>query len=241
MNDLLQEQRNTNYTDIELERRQIPNYRALYILNDSAEVDQFTRDVEPLLPPYHMIKKTSDIYARVAGPLEQAGQMARQVFLGGIGASVVVLMLVTILFLKDRKHELAILLSLGEKRSHIIIQVLLELLFVAFIAIILSLVTGNLLSGALSESMVTDQLVQDAQTGQVSGDRWGDEYSFGVFSSQLKADDLASNYRIELTPRYISLMILVSLGTILLSGAAPLVYILRLNPKKIMMWFSHNH
>lgn len=224
-----------SYTEAELERIMIPNYQAFYLLRDSAELEQFVSQVESLLPEFHTIKKTSDIYARVAGPLNQADRLANQVFFVGVGAAIVIVMLITILFLRDRKYELGILMSLGESRGRIVGQILLELLLVAGLAMVLSLITGSLLSAALSESMVYDQLIQSAEAdAQVVGDPWGDNYTFGVFANKITADELANRYRIDLTPQYLLLMFVLGIGTVGLAGIAPLVYIMRFNPKQVM-------
>lgn len=228
------EQSNREYTEEETALWMIPTYHALYRMSDSSAIDQFVTEVEPLLPEYHTIKKTSDVYTRIAGPIKQADKIATQVFWGGNTSSIMILMLVILLFLRDRKYELAILLSLGEKRSKILVQIMLEIILVASIAILLSIVTGNLIIGTLSESMLRDQLIQEAQTTQVSVNPWADKESFGVFSADVSFDEVASRYQIALTPRYVGLLLLVSFGTILLSGTAPLVFIMHLSPKRIM-------
>ena len=48
-------------------------------------------------------------------------------------------------------------------------------------------------------------------------------------------DDVMEAYKIEFSWDYVIILYGVGLGTVLLSSIAPMVYILRLKPKKIMM------
>lgn len=67
--------------------------------------------------------------------------------------SLLIISLIVLLFLRDRKHELGIYLSIGETRGKIIGQILVELLLISAIALLLSLVTGNLLADSISGSL----------------------------------------------------------------------------------------
>jgi putative ABC transport system permease protein len=48
-------------------------------------------------------------------------------------------------------------------------------------------------------------------------------------------EDIQSAYKVTFSVGYIISYLLLGLGTVLLSAILPLLYILRLNPKKIMM------
>lgn len=81
-------------------------------------------------------------------------QISGYVVLLAIGATLLIISLVVILFLRDRKHELGIYLSLGETRAKVMQQILIELLLISLIAMCLSLITGNFLGKMVSESLI---------------------------------------------------------------------------------------
>src|SRR5699024_1675933 len=140
-------------------------------------------------------------------------------------ATVLIIGLVVLLFLRDRKRELGIYLSLGEKRARVVGQILIEVMIVAFIGISLSLFSGNLLAGQISDTMI-------------KADDSGYQYDYiyyGNLETNLTTDDVLDSYEVSLNSSYILVFYGVGLLTILLSTIIPLVYIVRLNPKKILM------
>ena len=143
-------------------------------------------------------------------------------------ASVFIITLVIILFLRDRKHELGIYLSLGEKRNRVVGQIVTEVLLVAIIAMTLSVFSGNVLAKNFSESLMTTQQIDNTEDEMMI-------FGSPVVDFQITEDDVIDAYDIKLTPSYIVLFYLIGLIVVLLSTIVPLVYIMRLNPKKIMM------
>ena len=62
-------------------------------------------------------------------------KLSKYVLIVAIIATVLITGLVVLLFLRDRKHELGIYLSLGERRGRVVGQILIEVMVVAFIGI----------------------------------------------------------------------------------------------------------
>ena len=63
--------------------------------------------------------------------------------IGSIIASVIILSLVLIFWLRERLHEIGILLSIGTSKTKIILQQIIELVYIAVFSIILSSVLEN--------------------------------------------------------------------------------------------------
>src|SRR5699024_5543598 len=150
--------------------------------------------------------------------------LAKYVLLAAIIATVLVTGLVVLLFLRDRKHELGIYLSLGEKRSRVVGQILIEVMVVAFIGITLSLLSGNLLAGQVSDAMIKadDNMAYD------------EVIYYSEFQTDLTTEDVLDSYEVNLDSSYILGFYGIGLLTILISTLIPLIYIVRLNPKKIL-------
>jgi Predicted permease. len=136
--------------------------------------------------------------------------------------------LMVLLFLRDRKHELGIYLSFGERRSKIIGQIILELLLIGGVACLLSLVTGYFLGNILSDSLLqTDWMADTSEQMGVYYENW--------LATNVSYQEVQSAYEVSFSIGYVISYLLLGLGTIVLSALVPLLYILRLNPKKIMM------
>lgn len=208
-------------------------YVPTFILKSPEDAEAFRSEASALLEnKYNKLLLSTDQYDAIAGPVKGMSKIANYVIIVSVGATLLIISLVVLLFLRDRKHELGIYLSLGEKRSKVIGQILIEVLVVSFVAISLSVFTGNMLAKGISTSLVETQLTSDEQNMNYDQNSWELEQLTG---NKVKAADVAESYEISLSAGYIVSFYLVGLGTILLSTVVPLIYILRLNPKKIMM------
>lgn len=198
-----------------------------YVLKSPDVVDDFRQDAQAILPQYYMVVADADQYDQVAGGMKKLGDISKYVVIIAAVATMLIISLVVLLFLRDRKHELGIYLSLGESRGKVIGQIVVELLLVSFVALGLSLITGNLLGAAVSNSLMQMDWLNNATDSMM--------YTSSYGNNTLTFEDVRAAYQVRFTPSYIISYLILGLGTVLLSAILPLLYILRLNPKKIMM------
>src|SRR5699024_8038560 len=170
----------------------------------------------------------TDHYDSIAGPIESMSKLAKYVLIVAVVATVLITGLVVLLFLRDRKRELGIYLSLGERKSRVVGQILIEVMVVAFIGITISLFSGNVLADQVSGTLMK---ADDNNFG------YHDEYMYygGGIQTDLTEDDVMDSYEVSLTSSYVIAFYAIGLLTILISTIIPLIYIVRLNPKKILM------
>lgn len=206
-------------------------YTPLFILNSPDEVDAFKEETQPLVPDYYKIQTSADQYDQVAGSMNQLSNIARYVVIIAVGATLLIISLVVLLFLRDRKHELGIYLSLGEKKSYVIGQVLIETLLISSVALILSLVTGHFLGEVVSDSLLKGDLLATANHNQDMMYQYVDVMNQSV----LTEEEILTNYSLHFSFGYILSYLAVGLSTVVVSVVLPVFYISRLNPKKIMM------
>lgn len=203
----------------------------VFVLNNPEEVESFRTEAMTYLPDYYKVIVSSDAYDSVAGPIKFIGSLSNTILYVAIGATILILSLVVILFLRDRKHELGIYLSLGESKSKVMAQILIEVVAIAVLGITLSLFTGNSIAEATSQSMM------DLRAG-IEGN--GPDYpvyreSMIYNPGGITEEDVMEAYSIQFSWDYVLILYGVGVGTVLLSSIAPMIYILRLKPKKIMM------
>ncbi|WP_434127517.1 FtsX-like permease family protein, partial [Enterococcus faecium] len=77
--------------------------------------------------------------------MNRLSQISSYVVVIAVIASLIIISLIIVLFTRDRKYELGIYLSLGERRKYVFAQIVLELLLIGVSAMLISLVTGNML------------------------------------------------------------------------------------------------
>ena len=117
---------------------------------------------------------------------------------------------------------------MGESRGKVIGQIVIEVLLVSLAALLLSLVTGNLLGGAVSNTLMQNDWMSNQN-------EMGGVYYGSMMAANIDYMDIKNAYQVSFSAGYIITYLLLGLGTVLLSAILPLLYILRLNPKKIMM------
>ena len=140
--------------------------------------------------------------------------------------------LLAILFLRERKKEIGIYLSLGEKKSKVIAQMMIEVLVVSLIAITLALFVGNILSAGISETMLRNDLV--AGRGIDEGVSFGILDQMGVVVD-MPVDEMLAGYDVSLDAQTVVTFYFVAIATIIAATILPMLYIVRLNPKEIML------
>lgn len=202
----------------------------MYVLKSPDEVEAFKQETQPLLPKLYTVKASTDQYEQIGGSMKKMSQISGYVVMIAVIATLLIISLVVLLFMRDRKHELGIYLSLGDKRSHVMGQIIIEMLIISGIALILSLITGNFLGKMVSESLLNSDLLNN------SNDQMNMFMGFdGLGTTELTTDDIMNAYEVKFSLGYIVTYLVVGLGTVLMSAILPLLYIVRLNPKKIMM------
>src|SRR5574341_1067991 len=112
----------TGMSEKDLKEASESRYTPLYQLKSIDDLDKFKSDTKPLLPkPYTILASTDEF--------------DKAVIIAAISLSIILILLVILLFMRDRKRELGIYLSLGDKKSTIILQIMVEVLTVAIVAL----------------------------------------------------------------------------------------------------------
>ncbi|RDW15769.1 ABC transporter permease [Oceanobacillus arenosus] len=211
---------------MEGEEQTFEYYTPMFVLNNPEDSAAFEEEVTPLLPEFYTVINASDQYDSIAGPMKSMSNLSKYVLIAAVIATLLITGLVVLLFLRDRKRELGIYLSLGERRSRVVGQILIEVMVVAVIGITLSLFSGNLLAGQVSDTMMK----ADSNTSDE-----GIIYYSEIQQTNLTTEDVLDSYEVNLNSSYILGFYGIGLLTMLISTVIPLIYIVRLNPKKILM------
>lgn len=217
-------------------------YTPIFVLNDPMDLEKFKEEAKEFLPQYYKFTDNIEAYSSILGPIENIRWIASIVLYVAIGATLVIISLLITLFLRDRKHEIGIYLSLGERKRNVMMQIVLEVVIVSFIGITLSLFTGNLLAGGISEKMLENQIIANETNNggavlyeKMAASSVGGYYGGTGYGDELTSEDLIEQYKVSLNFPTIMIFYAIGLGTILVSTIIPMIYIIRLNPKKILM------
>lgn len=213
---------------------ELTEYAPLYILKDPLDRDKFVGDAAALAPEYYTFSNAVEDFDKIAAPLGSLQDIAAIVLYIAVVATVIILSLLITLFLRDRRHEIGVYLAIGERKAKIAAQIGFEVIVVAVIAITLSLFSGSVLSEAVSEKMLIDQIA--AERSQDDTFSWSKvEMDIRGYQTEISSDDIIRSYSASPDLSAVFLFYAIGIGTICVSVLIPIIYMIRLTPRRILM------
>jgi len=204
------------------------------LLNDPRDLESFSVDVLNYIPEFWEVINLINSFDAISTTLSTLNQIADGILLGAVGATVLVLGLLIVLFLKDRRHEIGIYLALGEKKKNIIKQILLEVLVTGLIGVTLSIFSGHIISTHLSREMIRTELTPTrASNDEVNP--WDIELGDLGFGGYLSLEEMIEIFDTSLNGQTIFFLYFVGFGTILVATLIPIVYLVKIEPKKVLL------
>lgn len=205
-------------------------------LKDTNQLSDFDAQAKQLmthLPSCFDYESSGTSYERNAGPIENLDMIAWIILIASLIATVLILGLIIIFLISERKKEVGIYMSLGEKTHHLIYQILVEIIIISTLAIGCASMSGFYLGNQLSDYMM--QVQNYVKREQDLGNRvYYTPYNKNDLE-EYSRENIVENYQNELTGDYILTLYGIGEVTILISCIAPLVYMTRLKPKDIMI------
>ena len=116
-----------------------------YFVKNPEKLEDVIKSAENLAIEDTEIVKSNKNFQTVIASLQSIEKIIDMVKIGSIIASVIILSLVLIFWLRERLHEIGILLSIGTSKTKIILQQIIELVYIAVFSIILSSVLENVI------------------------------------------------------------------------------------------------
>ena len=206
-------------------------YENIFTLYTSEYLSSFRVAVSRILPDYFRVIDTGSVFRDAETALELMRELTLRILWLAIGATILILTLLIMLFIRDRKKEIGIYLALGERKGRIISQIAIEVMVVAFLAMIIALFIGILIADNMSQTMLINNLVAQQEV-----DIWHwDQLAHMGFRNDLTSEEIIESYNVSLSLGMLFRVLVVGLGTVLLAIVIPFFYITRLNPKEIMM------
>ena len=208
-----------------------------FILSDPREIPKFLNELEEIFShlPQEMIFND---FSRRFEPILHATDAILDIFtiglIGGIVSAIVLITLLNIVLVNDRRYETGIYLAMGEKKSKLLIQLLTEQLVISMLALTVSLFIGNIISERLSTAMVRNEMLAfDEQRHWYYTLPTNLENFFGYHP--LTHEDLIQSFDVSLNFETVMIFYTTSFIIIAVSTVIPMILMLRCNPKKILM------
>ena len=212
----------------------------LFLLNDPDDVEAFSTAAMSLLPAegfYEFVERSGG-FENISSSMATMRTIANWILIASVIATLLILSLLITLFLRDRRYEMGVYLALGEKKGKIVSQILLEVVATSFVAITLAVGVGTLTSNMISRNMLMNQLTAEATSdGMVMGGmiEWDIFDQVGMPSTDMSAEEMMEQFDVSLSILTIGVFYGVGLGAVVISSLIPVIYVITLNPKKVLM------
>lgn len=211
---------NYNYQDVLSD-----NFRdSVFITESDAALNSFVEQANEMISDGLIIKTSQEAFSMISFSMTMLASFASATLKGSALITVIVLSLVVVLFLRDRKHEMGIYLALGDRQWKVLSQVTLEVVMITLMGLTLSFGSALMLANKVSETMISNT--------------YQEEILIDTSSSYLPAVNLSEvndDYTIKITPSYVISIYAIGTAVAIAASVVPMFYVTRVKPKKILM------
>lgn len=214
----------------------------IWILYDVVNFESFAKQANEILPEFNIVEDLSFAQHDVLRSLGSVNTLMNQALVFAIGATLIVLTLIILLYLRDRKHEIGVYLALGEKKENIIFQVLFEVLTITILGLIIAIFVGNIVANQMSDFLLREAFVNAQETCDFPTvySCWEPPRElafngFGIERGQMEFEELIEIFDVSLDIRAMVIFFGIALATVIFSIVIPVMYLVELNPKEILL------
>ena len=213
-----------------------------FYVDDPREMEKIASQIKALDLDWDSFTLTMDnsAYEAVASPLTAMQNLIVWLIVGCVAVSVGILVLILSMWIKQRRHETGILLSVGISKSRIILQYTVEVLMIAIVAFGLSFFTSSLISQGVSD-LIFHQVSESQSLPEIELPDDGTEY-LDITGQYIPYDtsnvETLESVQVDVSPDY--LLYIYIFGTLLIafSVSAASISVIQMKPKKILSQMS---
>ncbi|MCY9111995.1 ABC transporter permease [Bacillus atrophaeus] len=216
---------------------------AVYYMDDAENINAFVKAAKKTSIDFdtYTLETNDQLYQQMVGPIENVASFSKNVVYLVSVAGAVILGLIVMMSIRERKYEMGVLMAIGEKRWKLIGQFLTEVLIVAVIAIGIASVTGSLIANQLGNQLLSQQISSSTDTAQTASSSQGGGHmpgggmgGGGTFGQSSSSADVIDSLNVAVSMN--DLLLLGSIGILIavIATLLPSISVLRLHPKTIL-------
>lgn len=209
---------------------------AIYYIDDPAEMETFVAEAkEKSSIDFESFKLDSDdqLYQQMVGPIENVASFSNNIVYLVSVAGAIILGLIVMMSIRERKYEMGVLLALGEKRWKLSGQFIAEILLVAAISLGIATVSGDAVANQISKQLLEQEVAAAEQTNSPESFRGGRMRSV-MPAAQPQQVETLDELDVSVTADDLRMLILIGTLIAILSALVPSLTVLRLQPKTIL-------
>ncbi|WP_374286183.1 ABC transporter permease [Lactococcus sp.] len=225
---------------------------ATYNMIDPAKSSEFVTTANKIVNNSNFtVSSDTTAYENVKTSLDNVASFAKNIVLLVAIAGAIILALIVMLMVRDRRFEIGVLMSLGETKAKIVAQFFVELFMITIVSVVIASATGNVVGNMVGQQLLKQETAQTTQTtgygagfgGQASnsngayagrsGFGGGMRGAFGIGRSSTETKAL-EKLNIQTSPKEILMLAAIALLITIVAIGLASIGILRLNPKQVL-------
>ncbi|MFH5452163.1 ABC transporter permease [Listeria monocytogenes] len=218
---------------------------AVYTMDDTANISAFEKEakkVDSIDWDTFKLDANDTLYQQMIGPINSVASFSKNVVYIVSIAGALILGLLVMMQVRDRKYEMGVLLAIGEKRGKLIAQFFVEILIVALVSFGLAAASSHYVAQLAGNQLLAQQNSSTNETttstenrGPGGGGGQGGPGGFGQSVSNLtKNTEQIKELDIQVTLEDMLKMGGIGIGIAFISVLLPATLVLRMNPKTIL-------
>ncbi|MDR0200102.1 MAG: FtsX-like permease family protein [Streptococcaceae bacterium] len=222
---------------------------AYYNMSNPANASSFVTKANKIVNNSSFtVSKDDTAYQTAKTTLGNVAGFAKNIVILVAIAGAIILALIVMLMIRERRYEIGVLMSLGEQKIKIVGQFFAELFIVMIVSVVIATAAGNVV-GNLVGQQVLKQETTSAQTssgfpsqnggtttrpsGTPTGGFGGAARAFGIGRSSAETQAL-KKLNIQMSPTQILALVGIAILIALIAVGLASIGILRLNPKEVL-------
>lgn len=222
---------------------------AVYTLKDPQKTTAFVKQAKKLIDTKtYTLTSNDQLYQTMLTPMNNVASFVKNIVLLVAIAGMIILTLIVMMAIRERRYEIGVLLSLGESRLKIIMQFFVEVVLCMVVALLLASVSGKVVGNVVGEQLLAQQQTQtsDQKNSQnaTKGERKGGPGGEGgpgipsaisnLGASSKQAQKSIEKLNITLQPRELLTLTGIGLLISLISILCASIGLLYMEPKRIL-------
>lgn len=225
-----------------------------FIIDDPDNSDAFIQEVENMEGidlTYRSLSIDNEAYQKMVGNIQSVASTAKILVIVVVIAGAFIIMLLSMLTIKDRKYEIGVLLSLGESKPKILFQLVSEVIIIGIVSFALSTITTSIFAQKITNYLLNNessntQIIDMNNVSTEMRSNNGENNNYGNFGGRGKFNmskpdttnldfETIDELTVTLTPFSVLSLFGVGLLIIIVGNIVQAVFVLKLNPKEIML------
>jgi putative ABC transport system permease protein len=225
-----------------------------YVFQDVTAYEAFEAEARELglSEDYAITSEDVSSYEESLLPLENLSKMAKNFLIVILAIGAIVLMVLNIFNIRERKYEIGVLTAIGMKKRKVAAQFMLEIFTLTVVAVLLGGTGGAIASVPVTNALLEGQVEAQTSSADALEANFGKETQMsqdkrqnamgggqnmegkGGFFEDTKAGQYISEVSGAANLTVFLQLILVALGLTLVTGFASVLFIMRYEPLKIL-------